>query len=109
MTTPEPRRQKSAWRTMVPVLFILVSVIGGLLFLQTRVAHRPRSNAAPEVQIQQTVPPFTLTRLDGTTSELSEVRGKVFLVNFWATWCEACMSEMPSIVRLREKYKSQGF
>lgn len=40
---------------------------------------------------------------------LSSIPAKAILLNFWATWCEACMVEMPSIVRLREKLKASGF
>ena len=42
-------------------------------------------------------------------TELSDIKAKVILVNFWATWCEACMVEMPSIVQLRNEYKDKGF
>jgi len=53
--------------------------------------------------------PFTLQTLGGETHQLAQYRGKVVLVNFWATWCEPCRDEMPSLQRLSEKFAAQGF
>ncbi len=52
---------------------------------------------------------FRLPALDGKLASLSELRGQVVLVNFWATWCAPCRAEMPEIVRAYERYKSRGF
>jgi peroxiredoxin len=52
---------------------------------------------------------FTLTDLQGKTWHLQDLRGKVVLVNFWATWCSPCRKEMPDLQALYEKYKDQGF
>jgi peroxiredoxin len=51
---------------------------------------------------------FTLTDLQGKTWHLRELRGKVVLVNFWATWCPPCRKEMPDLQALYDKYKDQG-
>jgi peroxiredoxin len=51
---------------------------------------------------------FTLTDLNGKTWHLQELRGKVVLVNFWATWCPPCRKEMPDLQALYDKYKDQG-
>ncbi len=54
-------------------------------------------------------PDFALRDLDGQTVRLSDHRGKVVLVNFWATWCVPCAAELPHLERLYGKYRDQGF
>jgi thiol-disulfide isomerase/thioredoxin len=52
---------------------------------------------------------FRLPDLDGKPHQLSDYRGKVVLVNFWATWCPPCRREMPSMERLAQRLKDQPF
>jgi peroxiredoxin len=52
---------------------------------------------------------FTLADLQGKEWHLRDLRGKVVLVNFWATWCPPCRKEMPDLQALFDKYKDQGF
>jgi peroxiredoxin len=52
---------------------------------------------------------FTLTDLHGNPWHLRELKGKVVLVNFWATWCPPCRKEMPDLQALYDKYHEQGF
>ncbi|MBV9241073.1 MAG: TlpA family protein disulfide reductase [Acidobacteria bacterium] len=51
---------------------------------------------------------FTLTDLQGKTWTLRELKGKVVLVNFWATWCSPCRKEMPDLDALYKRFKDQG-
>jgi thiol-disulfide isomerase/thioredoxin len=53
-------------------------------------------------------PPLELKDLSGTTRTLDQWRGKVIVVNFWATWCEPCIEEMPSLQRLGERHADRG-
>lgn len=46
--------------------------------------------------------------LDGRSQPISQWRGKVLVINFWATWCEPCREEIPGFVRLQEKYRDRG-
>ena len=52
---------------------------------------------------------FTLKDANGATVKLADYRGKVVLLNFWATWCGPCGLEVPWFVDFEQKYKSQGF
>jgi peroxiredoxin len=54
-------------------------------------------------------PDFTLHTLNGPNLRLQEQRGKVVLINFWATWCGPCQQEMPKLNQLYEKYHAAGF
>ncbi len=52
---------------------------------------------------------FTLTDLNGKTWTLKDLKGRVVMVNFWATWCPPCQKEMPDLEALYNQYKDQGF
>jgi peroxiredoxin len=54
-------------------------------------------------------PDFTLRTADGSNLRLAEQRGRVVLVNFWATWCAPCRQEMPLLNQLYQKYQGSGF
>jgi peroxiredoxin len=59
-----------------------------------------RGGAAPALELRD---------LDGGTRSLGDYRGKVVLVNFWASWCEPCRAEMPSLERLRSSLEGRPF
>jgi peroxiredoxin len=52
---------------------------------------------------------FRLTDLDGKSQSLSQYRGKIVLVNFWATWCKPCTTEMPAMQTAYEKLREKNF
>ncbi len=54
-------------------------------------------------------PPLELADVSGARHRLADYRGKVVLVNFWATWCEPCKEELPSIERLRASLQGEPF
>lgn len=56
----------------------------------------------------ETAPDFTLQDLKGRTHSLSQYKGKVVLLNFWATWCEPCKKEFPHFERFLKTYKPKG-
>ena len=62
---------------------------------------QPTPQAAP-------APAFALKDLRGRTVRLSNFKGKVLLINFWATWCVPCLVEMPDLVKLQKEYESRG-
>jgi peroxiredoxin len=56
-----------------------------------------------------TAPGFTLEDPDGLVYELASLKGKVVLLNFWASWCPPCKAEMPAMQEVFDQYKDQGF
>lgn len=61
---------------------------------------------APE--LNAVAPPFTLPTLTGQSLRLADLRGRVVIVNFWATWCEPCKAEMPLLQSVYERYALRG-
>lgn len=61
----------------------------------------------PAATLTSTIPDFTLPDLQGKSVRLSDFRGKVVLLNFWATWCTACLAEIPDLVALKKKSGDQ--
>lgn len=53
-------------------------------------------------------PPLELKDLSGSVRTLADWRGKVLVVNFWATWCEPCIEEMPSLQKLGQRHAARG-
>jgi thiol-disulfide isomerase/thioredoxin len=83
----------------------LTAVFGlmGLVYLGVMEAQRSKlvpDGAAP--------PSFVMERYGGGKLALSDLRGKVVMLDFWATWCPPCQEEMPSLVKLAKEYESQG-
>ena len=65
---------------------------------------------APATVLQQEVqaPPFELRDVNGRIVRLSNYKGKVVLINFWATWCPPCRAEMPDLVKLQREHGRDG-
>ncbi len=69
------------------------------------ITERPRCASA---QQHEAAPEFSLNDLQGVNHSLSYYRGKVVVINFWASWCPECVEEMPSLNTLYEKFKGRG-
>lgn len=60
-------------------------------------------------EMDQPVPHTVLPGVDGNWVDVEKYKGKVVLVNIWATWCGPCREEIPDLIRLQEKFESRGF
>jgi peroxiredoxin len=86
------------------------TVLAGCLFLGCSRAPTTVKAASVKPDSQRRdAPDFTLKDADGKTVHLSQYRGKVVLLDFWATWCDPCRLEIPWFIDLQRKNKDRGF
>ncbi len=87
---------------MYVVITLLVALVGLPAFDGWSMGSR-----VPAVGMQ--AEDFQLADLDGKSQSLSQYRGKIVLVNFWATWCKPCTTEMPAMQTIHDKLRDKGF
>jgi thiol-disulfide isomerase/thioredoxin len=68
-----------------------------------------RGDSRPEVAVGKPAPPYGATALHGDSVSLGALRGKVVLLNVWATWCAPCREEIPYLQSLFARHASEGF
>lgn len=64
-------------------------------------------NAQNKIEIGKKAPEITMTKADGTLFSLSELKGKLVLIDFWATWCAPCVEEQPQLKTMYNTYSEQ--
>lgn len=90
---------------------MIVLMLGMMLVCCTMVfgaGRRDKSSSEGVVKIGAPAPDFTLRDLEGKSISLQSLHGKVVILTFWATWCPACRSEMPSLNALYRRLARQG-
>ena len=85
-------------RVILPVILTLVLLFAGCSAGSERLV----------AQVGEPAPDFELQNLDGETVSLSELQGKPVLINFWATWCDYCVDEIPYIQEIYEERSNKG-
>jgi cytochrome c biogenesis protein CcmG, thiol:disulfide interchange protein DsbE len=89
---------------------LLLSLLALVIFAGVFFAARSKFRAQKMSSAGRlSAPDFSLPDLNGKPLALSDYRGKVVLLDFWATWCDPCRDEIPRFVALQEKYRDRGF
>jgi cytochrome c biogenesis protein CcmG/thiol:disulfide interchange protein DsbE len=96
--TSQPPRSKL---TITVVSIIILAVTFGIVWLQSA-KYEP-------LTVGKEAPDFALPNMEDKTVRLSDYRGKVVFLNFWATWCKPCREEMPSMEVLYKNFDHEGF
>ena len=90
----------------VVLLLVVIAVAVGLYELAR---HKSAGEGGPPGAVGSTAPAFSLTDIDGKPLSLASYKGKVVLLDFWATWCVPCQAEIPHFVEFQNNYAAQGF
>ncbi len=96
------------------IVLVIVStvalVIAGCSSSAAPQASAPSGTSSPieGVQVGNLAPDFQLPNLDSGALSLNELRGKPVILNFWATWCRPCVTEMPYLQEIHEEYSDEG-
>src|SRR3990167_6257884 len=91
------------------ISFVVIFLVSLFLYLNKDLIHVPKAESDfpnPVLKTGVLAPELEMTDIEGKTHRLSEYRGKVVLINFWATWFPPCIAEMPALesayVKLRD-------
>jgi thiol-disulfide isomerase/thioredoxin len=90
----------------VIILFFAVTVIGCQKESQAKVNHNPENSTTLQDNGNK-APDFTLTNISGEDVSLSDYKGKVVIVDFWATWCPPCRKGIPDLISIKNEYKDK--
>jgi thiol-disulfide isomerase/thioredoxin len=99
----------------IVLIIVTIGVLIGLTVYADRLTRKPRTansmnaSLAASTTLDKPAPDLRLKDLDGKEVALSDLKGKVVFVNFWATWCGPCQEEIPSLIEMQNKYASKGF
>ncbi|NMA49510.1 MAG: TlpA family protein disulfide reductase [Tissierellia bacterium] len=112
-------------KNMIVIVVLAIVLVGGMYFFATKdngkvlvkdeppvvdaapqtpeTAEKPATSKYPDIAVGELAPDFTLKNLEGEEVSLSDYRGKIVMINFWATWCVYCDIEMPEMQKLQDE------
>jgi thiol-disulfide isomerase/thioredoxin len=91
------------------IVTTVLALVAGTYFADKATRVKPKGMVKADNPVVAVAPDFTLKDLDGKDVSLSQFKGKVVLINFWATWCDPCYIEIPWLIEMQEKYAGKGF
>ncbi len=95
-------------KSKILLIFLFIVGVGIIVLLQTKDSYLNLSGT-PRLGKGMPAPDFTLPDINGKVVSLTDYRGKVVLINIWATWCPPCVEEMPSMEKLHQELKDESF
>jgi len=108
MKAQENQKSRRVSLQSLVIIVLIVILLGILILLQTKDSPYNPSSGSQMVK-GLPAPNFRLPGLDGQMVSLTDYKGKVVLLNIWATWCPPCVEEMPSMEKLYQALKGEGF
>jgi len=94
-------------KKIITVLLLMVILFSGLIVSAKEDLYS--KFGVKQLKIEPLAPDFTLKNLDGKEINLKDFKGKTVLLNFWATWCEPCLEEMPAMQKAYNTLRDKGF
>ncbi len=96
----DARRNQAIWALGAAAVILLVAAAAILT---------PRPDTVERAEIGSPISNFSLVDLNGATHQMADLKGRVVLINAWATWCPPCRAEMPALQEFYQAYQNQGF